>query len=212
MPPHNTIRFMFFSFARSWLVMLAALLLAMLAGITTGRVTVEWSFFWRWLTSAGAFAPGSTDATAYAVITSIRLPRAALAVVAGAGLAMAGAALQGTLRNPLAGPQTVGVIGGAGAGGRLYAAVRQRRSGGRQSEPVPHRHLQPGARPRRDLATHIEPVDPGRASVGPIPVHRRTGRRGGAPATGRRPTKRCASGRWRRRSSPYCACSLQACS
>ena len=103
--------------------MLAALLLAMLAGITTGRVTVEWSFFWRWLTSAGAFAPGSADATAYAVISSIRLPRAALAVAAGAGLAMAGGALQVTMHNPLAGPHTVGVIAGAGAGGTLALLV-----------------------------------------------------------------------------------------
>lgn len=106
-----------------WVVMVAGLPVALLIAICTGRVAVDPSFFWRWMTADGAFTPGSDDATAYAVITALRLPRAALAVAAGAGLAMAGAALQGALRNPLAGPQTVGVLGGAGAGGTLALLI-----------------------------------------------------------------------------------------
>ena len=50
-----------------WLLMLAGLLLALLLGISTGRVAIEWSFFWRWLTTDGMFAPESADATAKAV-------------------------------------------------------------------------------------------------------------------------------------------------
>jgi iron complex transport system permease protein len=53
------------------------------------------------------------------IIETIRLPRALLAMLAGAGLAVAGAALQGALRNPLVGPQNIGVLSGAGFGGTL---------------------------------------------------------------------------------------------
>lgn len=47
------------------------------------------------------------------VLTAIRLPRACLAVLAGAGLAVSGAALQGLFRNPLADPALIGVSNGA---------------------------------------------------------------------------------------------------
>lgn len=48
-----------------------------------------------------------------------RLPRVLLAAVLGAGLAVAGAALQGLFRNPLADPQLIGVSAGAACGGVL---------------------------------------------------------------------------------------------
>ena len=48
-----------------------------------------------------------------AVLLSIRLPRVLLGIVAGAALAMSGAALQGLFRNPLADPALIGVSGGA---------------------------------------------------------------------------------------------------
>ena len=48
-----------------------------------------------------------------AVLVSIRLPRVLLAALVGAGLATAGAALQGLFRNPLADPALLGVSGGA---------------------------------------------------------------------------------------------------
>lgn len=48
-----------------------------------------------------------------AIILAIRLPRACLGVLVGAGLALAGALLQGLFRNPLADPQLIGVSGGA---------------------------------------------------------------------------------------------------
>ncbi|NLN77127.1 MAG: iron chelate uptake ABC transporter family permease subunit [Armatimonadetes bacterium] len=53
------------------------------------------------------------DAT---IIWQIRVPRALLALLVGAMLAMAGAALQGLLLNPLADPYTVGVSSGAALG------------------------------------------------------------------------------------------------
>src|SRR5690606_14446577 len=44
---------------------------------------------------------------------AVRLPRAVLAVLTGAGLAASGAALQGLFRNPLADPGLIGVSSGA---------------------------------------------------------------------------------------------------
>jgi len=54
-----------------------------------------------------------------AIVTLIRLPRILGALGAGAGLSVAGAALQGIFRNPLVGPQIIGVSTGAGFGGAL---------------------------------------------------------------------------------------------
>ena len=50
------------------------------------------------------------------IVLSIRLPRVLLAGLVGASLAIAGAAFQGLLRNPLADPYTLGVSSGASVG------------------------------------------------------------------------------------------------
>ena len=56
-------------------------------------------------------APG--EAVHETVVLSIRFPRAVLGLVVGAALAVAGAALQGLFRNPLADPGLIGVSTGA---------------------------------------------------------------------------------------------------
>ncbi|MBZ9753048.1 iron ABC transporter permease [Deinococcus sp. HMF7604] len=48
-----------------------------------------------------------------AVLWAIRLPRVALGILVGAGLAIAGAAMQGLFRNPLADPGLLGISSGA---------------------------------------------------------------------------------------------------
>lgn len=52
---------------------------------------------------------GESDSRFARIVIEIRLPRALLAVLIGGGLGLAGAALQGLLRNPLAEPGIVGV-------------------------------------------------------------------------------------------------------
>jgi iron complex transport system permease protein len=53
------------------------------------------------------------------ILWEIRMPRAVLGALVGAALGLAGAALQGYLRNPLAEPSLVGVSGGAALGAVL---------------------------------------------------------------------------------------------
>ena len=53
------------------------------------------------------------------IVWSLRLPRIGMAVVAGAGFAVSGVAMQGIMRNPLVSPFTVGISSGAGFGASL---------------------------------------------------------------------------------------------
>jgi iron complex transport system permease protein len=53
------------------------------------------------------------------IVELVRLPRVLMALVIGAGLAVAGASLQSIFRNPLAGPEILGVSSGAAFGGSL---------------------------------------------------------------------------------------------
>ncbi len=64
--------------------------------------------------------PRSKDAS---IFWSVRLPRAVLAAIVGAGLAASGTTLQGVLRNPLADPFVLGVSGGAALGATIAVAL-----------------------------------------------------------------------------------------
>lgn len=59
------------------------------------------------------------DDISWIVIMIVRLPRILLVTMSGMGLAMAGASMQGVFRNPLVGPEVVGVSAGASFGGVL---------------------------------------------------------------------------------------------
>jgi iron complex transport system permease protein len=59
---------------------------------------------------------GGGDTTTRTIVLELRLPRVALALVAGGGLALAGAVFLAVLRNPLAEPYVLGVAGGAAVG------------------------------------------------------------------------------------------------
>lgn len=68
------------------------------------------------LDHAGIDGGPSFTARQDAVLWSIRLPRVLLGVLVGSGLGIAGAALQGIFRNPLADPQLIGISSGAALG------------------------------------------------------------------------------------------------
>ena len=57
------------------------------------------------------------------VVEKIRLARVCLAALCGGALAVAGAALQGVLRNPLADPFTLGISAGAACGASMAIAL-----------------------------------------------------------------------------------------
>lgn len=62
------------------------------------------------------FGGGPVDPAYDAIVWDIRLPRTLLALVVGAGLALAGAGVQTLVRNPLADPYLLGVSAGASVG------------------------------------------------------------------------------------------------
>jgi iron complex transport system permease protein len=74
-----------------------------------------------------AAASGHGDPIATTILFELRLPRTALALAVGAILGLAGAALQGYLRNPLAEPSVLGTSNAAALGGvaALYFGFAQ---------------------------------------------------------------------------------------
>jgi iron complex transport system permease protein len=75
----------------------------------------------------GLSLPWTFEAQQEAVLMAIRLPRVLLGVLIGAALAVAGAAMQGLFRNPLADPGLIGVGSGASlaAVGMIVLGVTQ---------------------------------------------------------------------------------------
>lgn len=65
---------------------------------------------------------GRGESTSTAIVWQVRLPQVVAAIVAGAGLSIAGAAMQNVLRNPLGSPFTLG-ISQAAAFGAAFAIV-----------------------------------------------------------------------------------------
>lgn len=90
---------------RAWTLVLFVALLSVvgLAGISIGAVEIP----------VAALISGGLTPLQETVFAHIRLPRVVLAGVVGAGLAVAGAAMQGLFRNPLADPGLIGVSSGA---------------------------------------------------------------------------------------------------
>ena len=91
----------------SALVLAAACLL----GLSAGGVKLDWT----------ALSSGGPAGDTARVLAQLRAPRVALAALVGACLALAGAALQALLKNPLADPFLLGTSGGAAAGAALAA-------------------------------------------------------------------------------------------
>jgi iron complex transport system permease protein len=95
------------------LALLALLLLSLCLSVGTGAIPIAPQDVVLILTDPHGLTLGSVGQSEAAVLFSIRLPRAIVGGLVGGGLAIAGAALQGLFRNPLADPALVGVSTGA---------------------------------------------------------------------------------------------------
>ncbi|ALX50572.1 FecCD family ABC transporter permease [Lentibacillus amyloliquefaciens] len=97
---------------------MAFLLVSMLVAISVGSVSVPVSDIVKIIGAQVLRLPISdqVDTTDVNIVSQIRLPRVLLAGFVGASLAIAGAAFQGLLRNPLADPYILGVSSGASVG------------------------------------------------------------------------------------------------
>jgi iron complex transport system permease protein len=78
------------------------------------------SFSWREALQALLTGPWSkTDALSQTVVWQLRMPRVCMGILGGGALGLAGAMMQGLLRNPLASPFTLGVASASGFGAAL---------------------------------------------------------------------------------------------
>jgi iron complex transport system permease protein len=98
-PPHQ---FQLVSLVAGIFLLIGCLMLS----ITFGAADVDLATVWQALTAFD----GSTN---HLIITNVRLPRALVALLVGAALAVAGALMQGLTRNPLADPGILGISAGA---------------------------------------------------------------------------------------------------
>lgn len=97
-------------------LLLAALILALFLNLRLGHVSIGTEDILRALAGRG-------DPTHSRILLEIRLPRVALGVLVGGGLAVAGSVFQALLRNPLAEPYILGISGGSGAGAVLVLSL-----------------------------------------------------------------------------------------
>jgi iron complex transport system permease protein len=106
----SLISFRSFFFYLLWTLLLFSVLLSACVGAVSISFTELWSIF---LSELGMGSPFPFEEQQALVLKVIRLPRVVLGVLIGAGLAMAGAAIQGLFRNPLADPGLIGISAGA---------------------------------------------------------------------------------------------------
>ena len=90
----------------AYAVSLFILVASIIVGVTVGTVSIPVSTLWN----------READPAHVNILWNIRMPRVVLAGLVGASLAIAGAAFQGLLKNPLADPYTLGVSSGASVG------------------------------------------------------------------------------------------------
>ena len=100
-------------FIRNTTILFALLVLLTILHLQEGEVSVTFSDAWNSLFSFDASNPFQI------VFRELRLPRTSIALLAGAGLSIAGLLMQTFFNNPLAGPSILGVS----AGSSLFVAL-----------------------------------------------------------------------------------------
>ena len=99
-------------------VLTIVLIVCAFASLAIGRYGLGAAEIFSSLKSLLFGSPPSNE-QAHAVITQIRLPRIAFAVLVGAALSAAGAVYQGLFKNPLVSPDILGVSSGAAVGASI---------------------------------------------------------------------------------------------
>lgn len=108
----------------AWLVFALLLLIALTLNVMLGPVRIPAGTVWAvighhlGLLPAGNWTPAQEQ-----IVWGLRLPRALLGAVVGAGLSVAGCVMQALVRNPLADPYLLGVSSGAATGAVLALAT-----------------------------------------------------------------------------------------
>ena len=97
-------------------ILLAALLVCVIFALGAGSETIPAKQLFPALISKLTGTVSTLSREQDVILFSLRLPRISLAIGVGAALAIAGAAFQALLRNPLADPYVLGVSGGAALG------------------------------------------------------------------------------------------------
>nr|WP_180215497.1 iron ABC transporter permease [Neorhizobium sp. AL 9.2.2] len=97
-------------------LVLSALLVAIVAGVAIGEMTIPMETTIAAVTNRLGFTAVALPRIQEAVIWDYRLSRSLVAAFCGAGLALSGAILQSLLRNSLAEPYVLGISAGASTG------------------------------------------------------------------------------------------------
>ena len=100
-------------FIRNTTILFALLVVLTIVHLQEGEVSVTFSDAWNSLFSFDASNPFQI------VFRELRLPRTSIALLAGAGLSIAGLLMQTFFNNPLAGPSILGIS----AGSSLFVAL-----------------------------------------------------------------------------------------
>ena len=99
---------LFFTLLSILIVLLAC------ADILLGSVSLSFGEVW------GAITGGAAESTVRSIVMQFRIPKAAVAIIAGAALSASGLQMQTLFRNPLAGPFVLGISSGASLGVALF--------------------------------------------------------------------------------------------
>ncbi|MBR3409804.1 MAG: iron ABC transporter permease, partial [Candidatus Methanomethylophilaceae archaeon] len=105
---------------KKWIFMVACIVVMFVtAGLACTIGPMNITFVETYETLWNHITGNITDVNFDYVIIDLRMPRIFMAIVAGAGLAICGAAMQSTLMNPLVDPYTTGVSSGASFGATM---------------------------------------------------------------------------------------------
>lgn len=106
----------------SWIIIgFLALIFSISVAVSVGSISIPMTYVWGIIANNLHIAQIESfwSRGQEAIVWQVRLPRALLAVMVGAGLALVGAALQAVTRNPLSDPHLLGISSGAAFGAVL---------------------------------------------------------------------------------------------